>query len=427
MNADPQTEQRIIGGVILSAARVLRDLELTEEDFATPAHASLWAGIQSYLATGKPLTPDLFAAYVRDRRPALLPSLVECLSGVGVPDEVPHFAVHLRTLTARRRVEQASAALVQLAQSEQDLTPEELAESARAQVDRFTDQRGERGRFATFGEAYLGSLERWSTPDTNVLPTGWVDLDDMLTGGLRPGHLTIIGARPAIGKSLMATELARAVSSRGVVTSLHSLEMTTGEVVDRIASSVTKVPLATLTGGTADRYEQEALADALPRIADWPLHIDDRSGVGVTGIRTRCRDISREAPLGLVIVDYLQFVRAADPKAPREQQVAGISRGLKLLAKDLEVPVVALAQVNRAGSVGPRDRPRMHHLRESGAIEADADEIMLLHRNVGLPEGEEDELYGQIEIILEKNRHGSTGPVHLSWLPAGGHIGNLSR
>ena len=428
MNADPAVEQRVIGAVVLSAGRVLRDLNLDEEDFASPPHAELWRGVQNYLAAGKPLTPELFAAYVRDRRPVLMPVLVECLGGVGVPDEAAHFAGHLRTLTARRRVEQAAAALAQLAQADQDMTPEELAEAARGQVDRFTDRRGGQGGTTTLGDAYLGSLDRWAIPDTNVLPTGWRDLDEVLTGGLRPGHLTVIGARPAIGKSLLATELARMVASRGVMTSIHSLEMTTEEVTDRIASSVTRVPLAALTGGTTDAYEQEALSDGLAKVADWPLHIDDRSGVGITAIRTRCRDLTREGELGLVIVDYLQLVRPLDAKAPREQQVSGISRGLKLMAKDLGVPVVALAQVNRAGAAAnPRDRPQMHHLRESGSIEADADEIMLLHRNIGLPEGDEDDLYGQLEVNVVKNRHGDTRPIRLAWIPAAGRIADADR
>lgn len=425
MNADPVAEQRVIGGVVLSAGRVLRDLRLTDEDFATPAHAELWTGLHRYLDSGKPLTPDLFMAYVRDRRAALVPVLVECLSSVGVADEAAWHAENLRDLTGRRRLDGASLRLRQLAESPGEFTREELAEQARAIVDQATDRAVQGGGAVTFGDAYADSLDRWSRPDTNVLPTGWHDLDDLLTGGLRPGHLCIVGARPAIGKSLMATELARMVASRGTRVLVHSLEMTAEEVTDRITSSVTGIPLGTLTGGHADETEMDRLSDRLADVADWPLVIDDRPGLTVTGIRGKARDLTREGPLGLVIVDYLQMVRPYDLKAPREQQVASVSRGLKLLAKDLGVPVVALAQVNRASEATQNQRPRMHNLRESGAIEADADEIMLLHRNTGLAEGEEDDLYGQIEVNVEKNRHGATGIARLSWLPAGGRIGNL--
>lgn len=418
MNADPVAEQRVIGAVVLSAGAVLRELRLAEEDFATPQHAELWTGLHRYMDTGKPLTPDLLAAWLRDRRPALVPVLVECVSGVGVPQEATWFAENLRTLTARRRIEQASAALTQLATTAADLSPEELAEQARGQVDRFTNRSVDTGGVITFGDAYLNALERWSTPDTNVLPTGWTELDQMLTGGLRPGHLCIIGARPAVGKSLMGTELARQVAGRGVRTLFSSLEMRAEELTDRITSSLSRVPLAHLTAGRADEDEMERLTNGLVAVADWPLFIDDRGGLTVTGIRGKARDLTREGPLGLVIVDYLQMVRPYDQRAPREQQVASISRGLKQLAKDLDVPVVALAQVGRrANETG---RPAMHHLRESGAIEADADEILLLHRD-----DEDEELYGQIEVIFAKNRHGSTGTVRLAWLPAGGRIANL--
>lgn len=415
-HADPVAEQRVIGAAVFSAGRATRDVRLTEEDFATPAHGELWVGLARYQDTGKPLTPDLFVAYVRDHKAALLPALLACLSSVGVPDEACWHADRLRTLTARRRLVQASTAIGQVASSMPDATPEELAEMARSQVDRFTNRSLTGGGAITFGDAFAGSMERWAKPDRNVLPTGWRDLDSLLTGGLRPGHLCVVGARPAVGKSLLATELARQVASSGNRVLFHSLEMTTEEVVDRIASSVSRVPLATLTGGTANDRDMDALADALAVVADWPLIIDDRPAITVTGIRGKARDVTREGPLGLLIVDYLQLVTPADPKANREQQVASVSRGLKLVSKDLGVPVLAVAQVNR----GAADRrPTMSDLRESGAIEADADEILLLHRD------DSQELYGQLEVNVVKNRHGSTGTTNLVWLPAGGRIGNL--
>lgn len=414
--ADPVAEQHVLGSAILTAGRALRDLTLTADDFATPAHADLWDRIHTYGDTGKPLTPQLFMAWLRDRQPSLLPVLVECLTGVGAPAEAGWHAENLANLTARRRIEQAAASLTQLAATP-DYTGDELAERARATVDRYTGRTVATGGAVTYVDAYLEAIDRWSTPDTTALPTGWLDLDDLLTGGLRPGHLCIVGARPAVGKSLLATELAKNVASSGVMTLLHSLEMTRAEVTDRITASHTRVPVETLTRGHANEQEMDILTDALKHVANWPLYIDSRSGVTVTGIRGKARDLTREAPLGLVIVDYLQLVTPYDQKAPREQQVASVSRGLKLLAKDLAVPVVALAQISRASGGG---HPQMHHLRESGAIEADADEILLLHRDDTDPE-----MFGQLEVNVIKNRHGRTGSVRLAWLPAGGRIVNL--
>lgn len=250
-----------------------------------------------------------------------------------------------------------------------------------------------------------------------MLPTGWADLDDMLTGGLRPGHLVIIGARPSVGKSLVATELARQVAARGTGVLFASLEMSCDEVTNRIAASMTRVPLSTLTGGRANDEEMDRLGTLLARVADWPLHIDDRASVGVAGIRGRAGDLARTPRgLGLVVVDYLQLITPPDLRAPREQQVASFSRALKLLAKDLGVPVVALSQINRAPMMRADKRPLMSDLRESGAIEADADEILLLHR--------EDEDPEELEVNVVKNRHGETGTVYLTWMPHVGTIGN---
>jgi replicative DNA helicase len=162
--------------------------------------------------------------------------------------------------------------------------------------------------------------------------------------------------------------------------------MSANEVVDRIAASRTKTALHALSSGHADEDQLDELSRLLTRAAEWPLEIDDRAGVGVAAIRGRARDLTRRPRgLGLVIVDYLQLVTPTDRRAPREQQVASISRGLKLMAKDLQVPVVALSQVNRGPAGRDNKRPTMSDLRESGAIEADADEIWLLHRDEDRP------------------------------------------
>jgi replicative DNA helicase len=220
--------------------------------------------------------------------------------------------------------------------------------------------------------------------------------------------------------SLMGTELAGNVAAVGAGVLFSSLEMSAAEVTDRIASSKTKVPLATLTGGLATDEQMDDLARFLTRAVDWPLEIDDRAGVGVAAIRGRARDLTRRPRgLGLVIVDYLQLVAPTDRRAPREQQVASVSRGLKLLARDLAVPVVALSQVNRGPSSRENKRPVMSDLRESGAIEADADEIWLLHRD-------DEQMPGELEVNVVKNRHGATGVVNLGWHPWTGRVTNIT-
>jgi replicative DNA helicase len=416
MIADPIAEQRVIGAVIHSAGRVLDELQLTEDDFSDPNHARLWKAVNAYRQTGKPLTDDLFAGYLRQHNAMeLLPALGECLSGVVVPQQAAHFADLVRLARKRRSIAAAGAAFQQLAATPGDFELDELFAQASAQFDRFIRPEETTGGLVTLADSVSHALDqRWGKPDTSYLPTGWRELDERLNGGLRPGHLVIVGARPSVGKSFVGTGLARYAASRGNPVLFHSLEMGAHELTDRVIAPLAPVTLSTLNAGAASPEELDRLGDRIARdeVFSWPLYIDDRSNITLAGISGRARDLKRKGQLSLIIVDYLQLITPADRKVPREQQVASFSRGLKLLAKELDVPIVALAQVNRGAN--DKERPRMHHLRESGSIEADADEILLLHVS------DEPDMYGQLEIIVEKNRHGSKGSLQLQFLPTAG-------
>lgn len=433
VNVDPDIEQKIIGAVIASQGRILFDLDLTDDDFATPQHQSLWKAARMLADTGRPLSPESLARYVMDHnRHQLVPLIAECANRVMVPEEAVYLAPSLQTLSQRRRLEQAALALKQLSTSAGDYTAEELAELARSRVDEFTKQAtASSSDSVSFLDAFMAGLEEWDRPDTNVMPTGWRDLDQQLTGGLRPGHLVVVGARTSVGKSLVATELARHVAARkdGHVLFV-SLEMNVGDLRNRIVASQCKVPLEDLNARKCSPEQMDHLVDAAQQFADWPLKIVARGSITVNGIRGAARDLTRHGKLSLVVVDYLQLVDPADGRAPREQQIAAISRGLKQLAMELNVPVVALSQINRSAVTGdPKATPKMHQLRDSGAIEQDADEILLLHRTpeeAGVPE-QDDPLYGRLLVIVEKNRHGAKGAVELSWMPGVGRIGDLKK
>lgn len=416
LSHDLDAERAVLGAVLYSGGRVLDRLQLTADDFFHGPHGELWTLMHNLNDAGKPVEAAAVLA-VSDRKNVHGPTLIECVAAqTSSPD---FYAAQLRAHTVRRRIDVAGARLQQLAATDADYEPEELIELARGLVDAQTGTGDTHASSTSLGETLVDGLERWCTPDTNVLPTGWLDLDDKLLGGLRPGHLTVIGARPSVGKSMVCTELAAKVTSLGVRTLLSSLEMSRAEVTDRIAASGTRVALAALTAGRADDEQMDKLAGFLTRAQDWPLEIDDRAGVTVSAIRGRARDLTRRpGGLGLVIVDYLQQVIPADRRAPRQEQVASISRGLKLLAKDLQVPVVALAQVNRGPTARENKRPTMSDLRESGAIEADADEVWLLHRD--------DESPHELEVNVVKNRHGATGMVPLGWHPYTGRVTNIT-
>lgn len=413
---DVDAERAVIGSVLYSGGRLLDTVGLTADDFHHQVHADLWTLMNQLASSGKPVEPTSVLA-ASERKAITGPAIAACVEAAS-PTSARFYADQLRGHTARRRILRAAQRLEQLSSTTADYDVPELLELARGLVDAETGTGQAANGSVSLGEAIVEGLERWCVPDTNVLPTGWLDLDDRLNGGLRPGHLTVIGARPAVGKSLVATELAANVVATGVRALFSSLEMSAAEVTDRVAASKTKVALDALTTGKADDEQMDRLSRFLARAQDWPLEIDDRSGVGMSAIRGRARDLTRRpGGLGLVIVDYLQLVAPTDRRAPREQQVASISRGLKLMAKELQVPVVALAQAKRPESGKEGRRPTMSDLRESGAIEADADEIWLLHRD--------DDKPGELEVNVVKNRHGSTGVVELGWHPYTGRILNI--
>jgi replicative DNA helicase len=419
MITDAVAEQHVIGAVLLSGGAVLNDLDLTEEDFGTYEYQRLWKAIAAYRQGGKPLSPELLLGYITQhgQAQALGAHLMNSVSGV-IPQQAPYFAAQLKVATLRRNIAALSGALVQVSANPGDYEPDELMEQAQSQVDRFlrVDEQAGGSTVLLRDNALRALEERWGKPDVNFLPTGWPSVDDKLNGGLRPGHLMIVGARPSVGKSFVATGIAKHVASRGEPVLFHSLEMSADELTDRVMSSVAQVNLSTLNSGRADSHDLDRLGDRIGDVLEWPLHIDDRSNITLAGISGRARDMARRGRLSLVVVDYLQLITPADRRVNREQQVAALSRGLKLLAKELDVPVVALAQLNR----GAKDeRPTMAHLRESGSIEADADEILLLHRS------EEDRASGLLEVIIYKNRHGSVGATSMAFFPAFGDLADL--
>jgi replicative DNA helicase len=243
-----------------------------------------------------------------------------------------------------------------------------------------------------------------------VITTGLPDLDDLYPGHA-PGNLIVIGARPAVGKSVLGLTFARNAANNGVPTLLISLEMSTREVMHRLLAAEAAVPLDHIAKGACSDYDWERLAAATARVIDTPLYIDDTPNLGLPQIRHKVATLKRRNGIGLLVVDYLQLM-AAPPAENRQQQVSALSRGLKLMAKEFQIPVIALAQLNRDVERRHDKRPVSADLRESGALENDADSIILMHR---------EELYGnearagECDLIITKSRHGRPGDVVVSF------------
>lgn len=415
-------EQYVLGAVLLSGGRVLHELNLTGADFYRPLHEELWTLMVAMSAQGEPVESmsilgrlkenpilGMEAVYLHDLEMA-------CSSW----HNAAYYAERVSGLARLRRLQASSARLAHLAGTADPGEIENVVAAIRAEVDAAAQQSGGASSLVPFSDLFLRALDRWESTETGILPTGLHDVDKMLSGGLRPGHLMVIGARPAVGKSVVASVIAHTIAARGTSVLFSSLEMSRDEVVDRVAADIADIDLERLTRRALTDTDWEKASRALKKVAEWPLFIDDRANISVAGVRGRARDVSRRSPLGLIVVDYLQLMRPLDDRASRQEQVASVSRGLKLAAKELAVPIVALAQVNRGPTNRNDKRPMMSDLRESGAIEADADEIILLHRD-------DEESPGEIEFIIEKNRHGRTGRVALAWSPHYSRVASMAR
>ena len=257
------------------------------------------------------------------------------------------------------------------------------------------------------------------------VPTGFAELD-YKTAGLHGSELILIAARPAMGKTAFALNLATNAALRGnVPVAIFSLEMSKDQLVNRILCSESMVDSNKVRTGKLGEDDWIKLAGAIGPLSEAEIYIDDTPGISVTEIRTKCRKLSIDKGIGLVVIDYLQLVQGSKRAGSREQEIAEISRSLKILAKEINVPVIALSQLSRAVEQRPDHRPMLSDLRESGSIEQDADIVMFLYRDDYY--NKESEKKDISEVIIAKQRGGQTGTVELLWMGQYTKFVNLER
>ena len=257
------------------------------------------------------------------------------------------------------------------------------------------------------------------------VPTGFIDLDKM-TAGLHGSEFILIAARPAMGKSAFVLNIgAYAATRANVPVAIFSLEMSKEQVGNRILCSEALVDSNHLRTGELNDEELSKLAETSGELSQAQIYVDDTPGISVMEIRAKCRKLKLEKNIGLVIIDYLQLIQGSGKTSSREQEIAEISRSLKILAKELDVPVIALSQLSRAVEARPDHRPMLSDLRESGSIEQDADIVMFLYRDDYY--NEDSEKKNIAEVIIAKQRAGSTGTVDLAWLGQYTKFANLDK
>ena len=262
-------------------------------------------------------------------------------------------------------------------------------------------------------------------------PTGFKDLD-ALTGGMHGSELVILAARPSMGKTALAMNMAEYIAiEAGVPTLFVSLEMARLELAQRLLCSQGRIDANKFRSGFLSGDDRKKLIEASAKLGKAPIFIDDTPARTVTEIAACARRLKRKHNLGLIVIDYLQLIQPDDPRDPRQEQVAKMARRLKVLARELSLPVLCLSQLNRQVEAGKEGhRPKLSHLRESGAIEQDADVVMFIHREemyYSKEEAQERNLCGLADLFVEKQRNGPTGDIKLAWLDKFTRFENLSQ
>jgi replicative DNA helicase len=302
------------------------------------------------------------------------------------------------------------------------LETREALSRAEEKVFSILESRGS-GDLSSINDVLHESLERIDARLDNQhafggVETGFDDFDQ-LTGGLQKSELIILAARPSMGKTALAMNITEHVAVQLRVPSLFvSLEMSALELGDRLLCSVAEVNGHRLRNGTITAEERRKLVRTAGEISEAPLFIDDSPSRTMTEIAANARRLKRREGLGLIVIDYLQLIEPDNSRDPRQEQVAKIARRLKGLARELEVPVLCLAQLNRQVEASRDNKPQLSHLRESGAIEQDADVVMFVHREEYYQTNEEDRerVRGEADLLVRKQRNGPTGDVKLTWL-----------
>jgi replicative DNA helicase len=274
-------------------------------------------------------------------------------------------------------------------------------------------------------EETLNEIEVAAGRDSSEMigvPTGFIELDE-LTHGLHPGQMIVLAARPAVGKSTLGLDVARSAAIKHkLTTAIFSLEMSRSEITMRCLSAEAQIQLQDLRKGTLGDQGWKKLARIMGQISDSPLFIDDSPNMSLMEIRAKCRRLKQQHNLKLVVIDYLQLMSSGKKVESRQQEVSEFSRALKLLAKELEVPVIAISQLNRGPEQRTDKRPQMSDLRESGSIEQDADMVILLHRDKSDPSRE-----GEADVIVAKHRNGPTKDLVLAFQGHYSRFANMAR
>ncbi|MBK3332322.1 replicative DNA helicase [Persephonella atlantica] len=431
---DDQTERAVIGALFLdpSVADLVFNI-LKPEDFFNPKHRTIYESILNLVEEGKEIDPLVLINYL-DLKGKLEraggKAYIALIGNDAVPPNIVETLAHqLKEKSIARNLILVAKNIIEKSKKAKDIN--QLIEEAETEIFRLNEDRAVTHYYEIKDviKETLRIINELSKKETVItgIPSGFYEIDK-LTTGFHSGDLIIIAARPAMGKTSFALSILHNVS---VIdrrpAAFFSLEMSKEQIAMRLLSLETRIKLKDIRSGFLSPEKLEKLTEKAMEISQAPLYIDDTASISILDLRAKARRLKREKNIQLIVIDYLQLMRSHRRTENRQQEVAEISRGLKALAKELDIPVISLAQLSRQAEMRADKRPQLADLRESGSIEQDADLVMFIHRPEYYKKNPTPEEEGLAEIIIAKQRNGPTGVVNLAFVKEITKFENLAK
>ena len=428
-----EAEQSVIGSMIMDRDAIMTASEvITSEDFYQSQYGVLFDAMLELYNEGKPV--DLVTLQERLREKDVPPEISslefakDLLDAVPTSANVRHYATIVQEKSMLRKLIKVNEEIANTCYLAKERTEDILEETEKKIFDLL--QYRSTGDFVPIKQVVLNALDKIEKASKNKgtvtgIPTGFIDLD-YKTSGFQPSDLILIAARPSMGKTAFVLNVAQNMAFKeGKTVAIFSLEMSKEQLVNRLFSLESKVDSQALRTGNLTDEDWAKLIEGAAVVGKSNLIIDDTPGISIAELRSKCRKFKLEHNLGIIIIDYLQLMSGGKRSESRQQEISEISRSLKAVARELNVPVVALSQLSRAVEQRPDHRPMLSDLRESGAIEQDADVVMFLYR---------DDYYNKdtdkkniAEVIIAKQRNGPIVTVELVWLPNYTKFANMKK
>lgn len=428
-----EAEQAILGAVLLDKSALYAVTErLMSEDFYRSSHQKIFSVMLELAERQEPIDLITVTAELQDRKEldeiGGVSYLSDLANAVPTAANVDYYAQIVEEKAVLRRLIRVATQIASSGYSAAEEVDELIGEAEKKILE--LSSRKTKGDFIPIKDVLMETFEKieflyHNRGGSTGIPSGYTDLDRM-TSGFQRSDLIILAARPSVGKTAFALNVAQNVAIRAKETvAIFSLEMSAAQLVQRMVCAEANIDAHKLRTGMLEESDWEKLTMGISALSQAPIYIDDTPGITVTDIRSKCRRLQAEKGLGMILIDYMQLIQGRGRGDNRQQEISEISRTLKMIARELNVPVIALSQLSRAVEQRQDKRPMMSDLRESGSIEQDADIVAFLYRDDYYnPETEKKNI---IEILIAKQRNGPTGKVELVFLKNFNKFVNLDR